>query len=211
MDGASVNPAMMAYASLAHDTQLFSPSGLRTARAGIRHRFFGPRAMNDEAKPAAQFNDLLVLVGRARDRRAFEALFAHFAPRIKGYLLRLGTGGAVAEDLAQETMLVIWRKAQLFDATKASASTWIFTIARNLRIDALRRERRPDFDPNDPALVPAEEPDADAVLMRDDDDARLHDALRNLHPNRRKWCRCRSSPTSRTASSPPSWACRWAP
>jgi RNA polymerase sigma factor (sigma-70 family) len=173
---------MMAYASLAHDRQLFSPSGLRGARAGMRHRFFGPRAMNDEAKPAAPFNDLLVLVGRARDRRAFEALFAHFAPRIKGYLLRLGAGGAIAEDLAQETMLVIWRKAQLFDATKASASTWIFTIARNLRIDALRRERRPDFDPNDPALVPAEEPEADVLLMRDDDDSRLHEALRNLSP-----------------------------
>jgi RNA polymerase sigma-70 factor (ECF subfamily) len=76
----------------------------------------------------------------------------------------------VAEDLAQETMLAVWRKAALFDPARASASTWIFTVARNLRIDLLRHERRPDFDPNDPAFVPGEEPAADALMMRDDDD-----------------------------------------
>jgi RNA polymerase sigma factor (sigma-70 family) len=79
-------------------------------------------------------------------------------------------------------MLMVWRKARLFDPAKASAATWIFTIARNLRIDAIRRERRPDFDPNDPALVPDDEPAADSVLMREDDGAKLHDALKTLSP-----------------------------
>jgi RNA polymerase sigma-70 factor (ECF subfamily) len=135
-----------------------------------------------DAPPPARLNDLVVLIALHRDRRAFELLFTHFAPRIKGYLVRLGTTGALAEDLAQETMLAVWRKAALFDPARASASTWIFTVARNLRIDSLRRERRPDFDPNDPALVPGEEPAADARMMRDDDDVSLRAALAKLSP-----------------------------
>ncbi|MGD0864920.1 MAG: sigma-70 family RNA polymerase sigma factor [Rhizomicrobium sp.] len=135
-----------------------------------------------ETAPPAQLNDLIVLIAQSRDRRAFEMLFAHFAPRIKGYLIRLGTSVAAAEDLAQETMLAVWRKASMFDPARASASTWIFTVARNLRIDLLRRERRPDFDPNDPAFVPGEEPAADARMMRDDDDVNLRAALGKLSP-----------------------------
>jgi RNA polymerase sigma-70 factor (ECF subfamily) len=135
-----------------------------------------------ETAPPAKLNDLIVLIAQSRDRRAFEMLFAHFAPRIKGYLIRLGTSVAAAEDLAQETMFAVWRKASLFDPARASASTWIFTVARNLRIDLLRRERRPDFDPNDPAFVPGEEPAADARMMRDDDDVNLRAALGKLSP-----------------------------
>ncbi|HEX3675072.1 MAG TPA: sigma-70 family RNA polymerase sigma factor [Rhizomicrobium sp.] len=130
----------------------------------------------------ARLNALVVAVAASRDRCAFEALFSHFAPRIKAYLLKLGAGSGLADDLAQEAMLILWRKAALFDPSKASAATWVFTIARNLRIDAIRRERRPDFDPDDPALVPAAEPAADSVLMREDDDVRLHSAMKSLSP-----------------------------
>jgi RNA polymerase sigma factor (sigma-70 family) len=137
-----------------------------------------------EAEPLAapRLNDLVVLIAHNRDRRAFEILFGHFAPRIKGYLMRHGAASVAAEDLAQETMLAVWRKAQLFDPSRASASTWIFTVARNLRIDSIRREKRPDFDPNDPAFVPGEEAPADAQMMRDDDDSRLRAALGKLPP-----------------------------
>jgi len=135
---------------------------------------------------AASLNALLVRVGGARDRAAFEMLFRHFAPRIKAYLLRLGAGAPMAEDLAQEAMLAIWRKAALFDPAKASAATWIFTVARNLRIDALRRERRPEFDPNDPAFVPEAEPAADAGMERADEDARLREAMTRLSPEQAK-------------------------
>ena len=103
-----------------------------------------------EPGEASRLNAAVVAVGRVRDRKAFQDLFDHFAPRVKGYLMRLGAGNAVAEDLAQEALLTVWRKAALFDPGKASASTWIFTIARNLRIDAIRKERRPELDPNDP-------------------------------------------------------------
>jgi RNA polymerase sigma-70 factor (ECF subfamily) len=79
------------------------------------------------------------LVAGCRDRESFRALFLYFAPRVKGYLMRRGTPAPQADELAQETMLTVWRKAERFDPTRASASTWIFTIARNLRIDQVRR------------------------------------------------------------------------
>lgn len=135
---------------------------------------------------ATNLNELLVAVGTMRDRAAFEALFRHFAPRVKAYLLRIGAGSGTADDLAQEAMLSVWRKAALFDPAKASAATWIFTIARNLRIDALRRERRPEFDPNDPVYVPEGETQADAGLIRGDDEARLREAIGRLSPDQAK-------------------------
>lgn len=87
--------------------------------------------------------DLIAAIAQRRDREAFTRLFAHFAPRLKGFFLRAGAEAGLAEDLAQETMLMVWRKAGLFDPARAQASTWIFTIARNLRIDARRRTRDP--------------------------------------------------------------------
>ena len=87
------------------------------------------------------------------DRTAFARIFAFYGPRVKAYLRRLGAKGGVAEDLTQDVMLTIWRRAQQFDRSRAALSTWVYTIARNKRIDALRRECRPDFDPEDPALV----------------------------------------------------------
>ncbi len=135
---------------------------------------------------AGNWNAALSAVGASRDRAAFETLFRHFAPRIKAYLLRLGAGGPAAEELAQEAMLSVWRKAALFDPARASAATWIFTIARNLRIDALRRERRPEFDPADPAFVPDAGPPADAGLVRGQDEARLREAIGKLPPEQAK-------------------------
>jgi RNA polymerase sigma-70 factor (ECF subfamily) len=85
----------------------------------------------------------VVAIARAQDREAFAALFGHFAPRLKGYFMRLGVPAGIAEDLAQDTMLAVWNKANYFDPARASASTWIFTIARNLRTDLRRRERDP--------------------------------------------------------------------
>jgi RNA polymerase sigma-70 factor (ECF subfamily) len=110
-------------------------------------------------------HDLLIeAVARDRDKAAFAALFGHFAPRLKSYLMRLGTEGSAAEEVVQEAMVMVWRKAESFDRRQASASTWIFTIARNKRIDRLRRERRPELDPNDPALVPDPDQAADRTV-----------------------------------------------
>jgi RNA polymerase sigma-70 factor (ECF subfamily) len=84
----------------------------------------------------------IVRIAERGDRDAFSHLFNHFAPRVKSYLMRLGTGSEAAEELAQETLLTVWRRAAAFDPDRAAASTWIFTIARNLRIDLSRREGR---------------------------------------------------------------------
>lgn len=83
------------------------------------------------------------LIARAGggDRAAFAALFQRFAGRVKAYLMRLGAPAQAAEDLAQEAMLAIWRKASTFEASRAKATTWIFVIARNAWIDRLRREK----------------------------------------------------------------------
>ena len=116
----------------------------------------------------------------------------------------------LAEDLTQEVMLSIWRRAHQFDRSRAALSTWVYTIARNRRIDALRRERRPDFDPEDPALVGDNE-----LAPRGDRYAEAAQARREVMRavERCRWSRlssCESSISrrSRTASSPRSSACR---
>ena len=99
-------------------------------------------------------NDLLKRVGLTQDREAFASLFEIFAPRVKAYMMKVGSDPASSEEITQETFIRVWRKAGQFDPKKASAVTWIFTIARNLRIDRLRKENRPTFDPDDPIFVP---------------------------------------------------------
>jgi RNA polymerase sigma-70 factor, ECF subfamily len=84
--------------------------------------------------------DLLQRIAERGDAEAFNELFQSFAPRVKSYMMRAGADPTTAEELAQETLLMVWRKAGLYSSDKGSASTWIFTIARNLRIDRLRRE-----------------------------------------------------------------------
>ncbi|MDZ7904500.1 MAG: sigma-70 family RNA polymerase sigma factor [Cypionkella sp.] len=78
------------------------------------------------------------------DRAAFAQLFHHFAPRVKGFLMKSGSDGALAEELAQDVMTTVWHKSAQFDPARASVATWIFTIARNRRIDHFRRTRRPE-------------------------------------------------------------------
>ena len=151
-------------------------------------------ARGEEARGAAALAGHLVAVGRTRDRAAFAALFAHFAPRVKTYLLRLGMAEARAEELAQETMLIVWRKAALFDPGRAAASTWVFAVARNLRADALRRERPRTAPPGEAggelppgavsaevvAEVPDAAPGAEEMLASARRETRLRDALRAL-------------------------------
>jgi len=78
-----------------------------------------------------------------RDRGAFAEVFAFFAPRLKAFMMRGGADADTAEELAQEALIQVWRRAESFDPARAAASTWVYTIARNKRIDRLRRERRP--------------------------------------------------------------------
>jgi RNA polymerase sigma-70 factor (ECF subfamily) len=127
-------------------------------------------------------NGDILSIARDRDRAAFARLFAHFAPRLKAYLARLGADAATADELVQEVMLLVWRRADTFDPTQANANTWVFAIARNKRIDGIRRERRPEIDPEDPALVPARPEAADDLVASRQDGIRLRAALEGLPP-----------------------------
>lgn len=81
-------------------------------------------------------------IAERQDRASFALLFDCYAPQLKGYLLRRGVSASVAEDVAQDTLLTVWRKAALFDPDRASPASWIFTIARNRWVDVLRGEQR---------------------------------------------------------------------
>jgi RNA polymerase sigma-70 factor (ECF subfamily) len=86
--------------------------------------------------------DLIRRVANDGDRDSFARLFEHFAPRVKGFLVRMGCDPESAEDIAQSTFVAVWRKASQFDPATAGVAAWIFTIARNQRIDAVRRSLR---------------------------------------------------------------------
>lgn len=118
-----------------------------------------------------------------RDQTAFAALFRHFAPRVKAYLMKSGSPPDVAEEVAQDVMATLWRKAHLFDPGKASVSTWVFTIARNRRIDLIRRHRRPE--PEDLPWGPEDEPDQAEAMELQQDTERLSRALKELPEKQR--------------------------
>ncbi|MFN4157631.1 MAG: sigma-70 family RNA polymerase sigma factor [Gemmobacter sp.] len=126
---------------------------------------------------------LLLRVRDDQDRAAFAVLFRHFAPRVKGFLMKSGASPSLAEEVAQEVMAVLWQKAHMFDPARASVATWVFTIARNRRIDALRKARRPE--PEDLPWGPEPEPDqAEALEMQQETD-RLGQALAQLPAKQR--------------------------
>jgi RNA polymerase sigma-70 factor, ECF subfamily len=130
----------------------------------------------DSRSRAAVFAEAIGEIANDRSEAAFEVLFRYFAPRIKSYCLRLGADASGAEEITQEAMVSIWRNAGQFDPAKASPSTWIFTIARNLSIDRFRKARRPEFDPNDPALVPEDQPTPDRLVEQ----AEMQDNVRKV-------------------------------
>jgi RNA polymerase sigma-70 factor, ECF subfamily len=123
---------------------------------------------------------LIEAIAQRQDRAAFAELFRYFAPRIKGWMLRAGASPAAAEEMAQEAMLAVWRKADLFDANRAGATTWIFTIARNLRIDTVRRERHPSTLLPDPIAETEFAEPPDHALDCAERDKRIRSALSQL-------------------------------
>lgn len=132
---------------------------------------------------AEEMAGLIAAIAHNADRTAFARLFGYYAPRVKSYLKRLRVDERLAEDLSQEVMLTVWRKAAQFDRSKASAGTWIFTIARNRFIDRVRRENRPDLDPADPMLLPEEARPQDEALAGAEIGTRVHAALATLPPD----------------------------
>jgi len=139
------------------------------------------RPMESQSPVEPDMAALIVEVAQSRDIERFELVFRHFAPRVKAYMARSGSA-AGAEELMQETMVSVWNKAAMFDPAKGAASTWVFSIARNLRIDAWRREKHPEFDENDPAFQPAPEPAADTRIEVEESAKLVRSALGTLPP-----------------------------
>lgn len=140
----------------------------------------GTSLMNDNSKKLSTWDELLVRVGRDRDKSAFAELFDYFAPRVKSFLLRFGTDMSLAEEIAQEAMIMVWRRAETYDPRQSAASTWIFTIARNKRIDRLRRENRPLPDMTDPAVMPESIETGEIQVARMQQEKKIRHALKNL-------------------------------
>ncbi|SEB98752.1 RNA polymerase sigma-70 factor, ECF subfamily [Beijerinckia sp. 28-YEA-48] len=126
------------------------------------------------------YGEMIRLIAQRRDRQAFACLFDHFAPRIRGMILRTGATVEIAEDVAQDAMLTLWRKAEYFDPQRAAPAAWVFAIARNLRIDGIRRDRRAQMH----ALLDRIEPEApeqpDQRASLDERQRRVADALKYL-------------------------------
>lgn len=145
-----------------------------------------PLSSTPSAAPSAEaLAQWLADVGRSADREAFARLFAHFAPRLKAFLLRGGADDEAAEELVQETMVAVWRKAALFDARQAAASTWIFTIARNQRVDRFRRQGpagETPAEPVDPDALVHDAPALEEQLHTERMEHRVRAALRQLPP-----------------------------
>jgi RNA polymerase sigma-70 factor (ECF subfamily) len=130
-------------------------------------------AVQQKSGEETNWGEKIVAIARSQDKACFSELFLHFAPRLKAFFVRLGVAPGGAEDLAQEVMLTVWRKAGYFDPTRASAATWIFTIARNLRIDLKRRERKPALTADYVDLVEEPEPDARAITIEREQRVRI--------------------------------------
>ena len=127
--------------------------------------------------------ELIKKVETLKDISAFEELFNHFAPRVKAFLMKSGADPQMAEECSQEVMATVWRKAHLFDPSRASASTWIFTIARNKKIDAIRKQNRPEPEQLYPDLD--YEPDQESVVELQQETERLTLALGELPEKQR--------------------------
>ena len=131
----------------------------------------------------AQWIECVQRIDREKDQAAFRALFDHFAPRVKGFLMRSGADAALAEECTQDVMAAIWHKAHMFDPSRASVATWVFTIARNRKIDLLRKERRPE--PEDLSWGPEAEPDQEDALTLQQESAKLSEAIAALPEKQR--------------------------
>ena len=128
---------------------------------------------------AAELAECLRAVAEAHDRAAFIALFEHYAPRLRSYFSRLRLSSDATDDLVQETMLRLWNKAHHFDPTKGSPSTWVFTIARNIRITGMRNRHFMQAE-GDMSELEDTAPQADRLLAASEIEARLHQALAGL-------------------------------
>jgi len=138
--------------------------------------------MAKAAKPIDLDQDLMA-IATSQDQGAYQRVFYAITPRLKAFLMVQGTIESVAEEILQETMLKVWQKARLFDGSKASASTWIYTIARNAKIDRFRKETRLAPDPNDPSYIPDSPETGEQSVTKKQESNHIREAIATLPPD----------------------------
>lgn len=153
----------------------------------------GPNMIDATSRESAEqagkqrFRQLLVDIGKDRDENAFSEIYEYFSGRVKSFLMGKGLVEEVAEDLMQEIMLIVWRRAESYDPAKAAASTWIFTIARNRRIDYLRGNSRIEVELDDQLLeIESDLPAQDELAMHWQSTSVLNEALAQLPQEQRQ-------------------------
>jgi RNA polymerase sigma-70 factor (ECF subfamily) len=137
-----------------------------------------PKRMKDDNGKRMLWVTHMTRIRDHQDQAAFAELFDHFAPRVKGFLIKSGANASLAEECTQEVMATCWHKAHMFDPVRASVATWIFTIARNRKIDVLRKERRPE--PEELSWGVQEEPDHAEVMAIQQESELLGRAIAEL-------------------------------
>lgn len=140
--------------------------------------------MSKSSPEVSEQTKWMISVRDKRDRAAFALLFDFFAPRLKGFIMRSGTPAHQAEEIVQDVMLTLWRKADTFDPHRAQVSGWIYQIARNRQIDIVRKENRPM--PEELREEPGAEPDAGQILGIEQEAAQVKKALAKLKPEQRE-------------------------
>jgi RNA polymerase sigma-70 factor (ECF subfamily) len=139
--------------------------------------------MSAPAPSADEMKQWLKAIAEQQDRGAFGRLFQYFAPRIASFMERSGLSGAEAEEISQETMVAVWRKAALYDPTQAGVSTWVFTIARNLRVDLARKASRASAGVAALGDLPVRlEVSVEDMALASERDARVRSAMATLSP-----------------------------
>jgi RNA polymerase sigma factor (sigma-70 family) len=169
---------MIAPFKIAHGRGPLRPYVAQAGRIGVMAKGTGLVRVEE-----TDWSALMLAVRDRSDRAAFAALFRHFAPRVKSYLMKSGATAAKAEECAQDVMTTLWQKAALFDPERAAVSTWVFTIARNRMIDMVRRDRRPDPEPA--PWDREEEPDQAEVYAAAEESRMLSAALAELPEKQR--------------------------
>lgn len=152
----------------------------RPAKPQISER----KSVSQGSHEISQQTRWMLAVRDSRDRDAFVKLFDFFAPRLKGFIMRTGTSSHQAEEIVQDVMLTIWRKAAQFDPHRAQVSAWVYQIARNRQIDLARKENRPL--PEELKEDPGQEQDASQILGVEQETAKLRLALKTLNPDQRE-------------------------
>lgn len=135
-------------------------------------------------KTEAHWVASIAAIAQHQDQKAFAEVFRHFAPKVKAFLIKSGADVSLAEECMQDVMATLWHKAHLYDPSRASVATWIFTIARNRKIDLLRRYVRPE--PEDLPWGPDASPDQADVIALQQESTKLAEAIRKLPVKQRE-------------------------